>query len=127
MRLKISQLRHVVKGNLPIEFAEQDITSYSGLELFRRYFCLVGLHRRIRDACQGVGLRSDYGCGRLAMVVIVLLLVGARRLEQLKYISSDPLVLRLCGLKRMPADRTVVNWLKQFHTKKSPGDDWRQQ
>jgi hypothetical protein len=48
------------------------------------------------------------------MVVIALLLVGARRLEQLKYISRDPLVLRLCGLKRMPTDRTVVNWLKQF-------------
>jgi hypothetical protein len=117
MRLKISRLRQVVKGDLPIEFAEQNITSYGGLELFRRYFCLVGLHRRIRDACRGAGLRSDYGCGRLVLVVIALLLVGARRLEQLKYISRDPLVLRLCGLKRMPADRTVVNWLKQFTQK----------
>jgi hypothetical protein len=114
MRLKIAQLRHVVKGDLPIEFAEQDITSYGGLELFRRYFYLIDLHRRIRDACHEAGVRSDYGCGRLVLVVISLLLVGARRLEQLKYISRDPLVLRLCGLKRMPADRTVVNWLKQF-------------
>lgn len=114
MRLKIAQLRHVVKGDLPIEFAEQDITSYSGLELFRRYFGLIGLHRRIRVACHEAGLRSDYGCARLVLVVIALLVVGARRLEQLKYISRDPLALRLCGLKRMPADRTVVNWLKQF-------------
>ena len=30
-----------------IEFAEQDITSYSGLELLRRYFCLLGLQYRI--------------------------------------------------------------------------------
>jgi hypothetical protein len=118
MRLKIAQLRRAVKGDLGIEFGEQRITSYSGLELFRRYFCLLGLRRRIGVACRRAGLRSDYGCGRLALVVIALLLVGARRLEHLKYISKDPVVLRLCGLKRMPTDRTVVNWLKQF-TRKS--------
>jgi hypothetical protein len=121
MRLKIAQLRHVVKGDLPVEFARQDITSYSGLELLRRYFCLLGLHRRVREACRGAGLRSDYGCGRMALVVIALLLVGARRLEQLKYINKDPLVLRLCELKRMPTERTVVNWLKQFTQKSLQG------
>ena len=114
MRLKIAQLRHVVKGDLPVEFTEQPITSYSGLELFRRYFDLIGLHRRIRDACHGAGLRSDYGCGRVVLVVITLFLVGARRLEQLRHISQDPLVLRLCGLKNIPSGQTVVNWLKQF-------------
>ena len=117
MRLRLAELRHVVKADLPIEFAEQDITSYSGLELFRRYFGLLDLHRRIRSACGAVGLRSDYGCGRMAFVVIGLLLVGARRLEQLKYVRDDPLLLRLCGLKRMPTDRSVTNWLKQFTQK----------
>lgn len=117
MRLRLPELRHVVKADLPIEFAEQDITSYSGLELFRRYFGLLDLHRRIRDACRSAGLRSDYGCGRMVLVVIGLLLVGARRLEQLKYLREDPVVLRLCGLKRMPTDRTVTNWLKQFTQK----------
>lgn len=114
VRLRLPELRQVVKADLPIEFAEQDITSYGGLELFRRYFRLLELHRRIRNACRGVGLRSDYGCGRLALVVIGLVLVGARRLEQLKYLRDDPMFLRFCGLKRMPTDRTVVNWLKQF-------------
>ena len=52
MRLRLSELRHVVKADLPIEFAEQDITSYSGLELFRRYFGLLELHRRIRNRVQ---------------------------------------------------------------------------
>lgn len=114
MRLRLPELRHVVKAELPIEFAEQDITSYSGLELFRRYFRLLDLHRRIQNACSAVGLRSDYGCARMALVVIGLLLVGARRLEQLKYLRDDPIFLRLCGLKRMPTDRTVTNWLKRF-------------
>jgi hypothetical protein len=40
--------------------------------------------------------------------------VGARRLKQLRYVAHDPLFARLCGLARIPADRTVVKWLKEF-------------
>jgi hypothetical protein len=32
----------------------------------------------------------------------------------LRYVANDPLFARLCGLSRIPTDRTVVNWLKQF-------------
>jgi hypothetical protein len=119
--LKISSIRQLVKADLPIEFVEQDITSYSGLELIRRYFKLIGLHRRLVEFSRSYGVRSDYGWGTLALVVITLLIVGARRLEHLKYIAHDRLVLRLCGLRRMPSDRTVVNWLKQFTQRKLQG------
>jgi len=48
-------------------------------------------------------------------LVIGLLIVGARRLAHLRYVANDPLFARLCGLSRIPSDRTpVVNWLKQF-------------
>jgi len=50
MRLKIASLRRAVKGDLRIEFVHQDLTSYGGLELLRRYFRLLHLRRRIRQA-----------------------------------------------------------------------------
>jgi len=50
MRLKIASLRPVVKGDLRIEFVRQALTSYGGLELLRRYFRLLHLHHRIRQA-----------------------------------------------------------------------------
>lgn len=114
MRLRIAGLQEIFKKDLPIEFVDQNLTSFGGLELFSRYFRLIELHRRVREACRAAELRSDYGCVNLVLVVIVMLLVGARRLEQLKYFRDDPLVLRLCGLRRMPTRPTVVNWLKQF-------------
>ncbi len=114
MRLRLSELRRRIKGDLRVEFVRQELTSYSGLELLRRYFALLDLHRRIRRAFQAYGLAGDYGCGRLVLLIIALLVVGARRLEHLRYIAHDPLVGRLCGLARIPSDRTVVNWLKQF-------------
>jgi len=114
MRLKIASLRRVVKGNLRVEFVRQDLTSYGGLELVRRFFRLLDLHRRLRQTFSAYGLGGDYGCGRLVLLVVALFLVGARRLEHLRYVAHDPLFARLCGLARMPTDRTVVNWLKQF-------------
>jgi Transposase DDE domain group 1 len=114
MRLTVASLRRVVKADLPIEFVPQQLTSYGGLELLRRYFSLLGLHRRIRQAFSGYGLGGDYGAGRLVFLVIALIVVGARRLEHLRYLAHDPLVARLCGLARIPTDRTVANWLRQF-------------
>ena len=117
MRVTGARLRRVVKTDLPIEFGPQQLTSYGGLELLRRYFRRLDLPHRIRQAFSGSGLASDYGAGRLVLLVIALFVVGARRLEHLRYLAHDPLVARLCGL--IPTDRTVVNWLKQF-TQEAP-------
>jgi len=114
VRLRIASLPRTVKGDLQMEFVRQDLTSYGGLELLRRYFRLLGLHRRIRQAFHAYGLGGDYGGGRLVLLLIALFVVGARRLEHLRYLAHDPLVARLCGLARIPLERTVVNWLKQF-------------
>lgn len=114
MRLRIASLRRPVKGDLRIEFVQQDLTSYGGLELLRRYFRLLDLHRRIRQAFSAYGLGGDYGGGRLVLLLLALWVVGGRRIEHLRYLAHDPLVARLCGLARIPADRTVVAWLTQF-------------
>src|ERR1700682_286541 len=114
MRLKIAGLGQGVKRALGIVFGREKLTSYVGLDLVRRYLQSMGLHRRIRQGFREHHLGGDYGCVHLVLLVIGLLLVGARRLKQLRYVAHDPLFARLCGLARIPTDRTVVNWLKQF-------------
>jgi Transposase DDE domain group 1 len=114
MRLKVSGLRQVVRRNLGIEFGREQLTSYGGLELVRQYFEIISLNRRIRQGFREHGLGGDYGCVHLVVLVVGLLMVGARRLKQLRYVANDPLFARLCGLARIPADRTVVKWLKEF-------------
>src|SRR5437899_6207748 len=114
MRLKVGRLRRLVKRDLPIEFGREQLTSYGGLELLRRYFQLIGLTQRLRRGLREHQLGGDYGCAHLVLLVIALLVVGARRLQHLRYVAGDALFARLCGLARIPSDRTVVNWLKQF-------------
>jgi hypothetical protein len=112
MRLTVASLRRRVKGKLHVEFVRQELTSYSGLELLRRYLRHRELPRRLRAACADTG--GDYGGGRLALLVLALFYVGARRLEHLRYLGGDPLIARFCGLARIPTARTVGNWLRQF-------------
>jgi hypothetical protein len=43
MRLKVRRLWQVIKQELPIQFGHEQLTSYGGLELVRRYFQLIGV------------------------------------------------------------------------------------
>lgn len=76
MRLRIASLRRAVKGDLRIEFVQQDLTSFGGLELLRRYFQLLDLHRRIRQAF------SAYGLGGGAVVEELRLIQAGMRVGQ---------------------------------------------
>jgi Transposase DDE domain group 1 len=114
MRLTVARLRQVIKRDFSIQFGREQLTSYGGLELLRRFLVLIDLRARIQGAFAGQPLGGDYGASHLVLLVIGLLVVGARRLSQLRYVAHDLLFARLCGLSHMPSDRTVVNWLKQF-------------
>src|SRR6266481_6443096 len=76
MRLKVGRLGRVVKRDLAIEFGGEQLTSYGGLELLRRYFHLIGLNHRIRRGFREHQLRGDYSCTHLVLLVIALLWSG---------------------------------------------------
>src|SRR5207244_1105967 len=112
MRLSVGTLRKVVKRDLAIAFVPQQLTSFGGLELLRRYVRRIERPRRLKVACAALG--GDYGGARLALLLLALPYVGARRLEHLQYLVNDPLVRRFAGLARVPTARTVSNWLRRF-------------
>src|SRR5258708_2411428 len=114
VRLRKQQISQRINSDLTIEFAKQDLSSFSGLEFFRRYFALIKLNSRIKRAFAGNSLSGDYSVVHLIMVFVALWLTGGRRLRHIPFISEDPLVQRLCGLKTLPSDRTVSRWLGQF-------------
>ena len=97
MRLSVASLRRMVKAKPPVELVRQELTSYSGQELLRCYVRPRDLPRRLHAACAGTG--GDYGGGRLALLLVALCYVGARRPEHLRYVAGDLLVARFCGLR----------------------------
>src|SRR5262249_7510162 len=109
MRLKVRSLWRAVNDDRGIEFVAQQLTSSGGLDLFSRYFRKLEVVARLRRALAAIP--SDYGSARLALLILALFYVGARRLEHLRYLGGDPLIARFCGLARLPTARTMSNWL----------------
>ncbi len=114
MRLGNHKIHQRIKSNLVIEFAHQQLTSYSGLELIKRYFRIISLNNRIRQAFRAHQLCGDYTVVDMILVFVALWLVGGDRLRHIEWISDDPLVKRLCELTSLPSYRTLSRWLCQF-------------
>jgi hypothetical protein len=59
MRLSVASLGRMIKGNLRVEFARHELTSYSGLELVRQYLRQLDLPRRLRGHRRGLRRRPS--------------------------------------------------------------------
>jgi len=114
MRLRKADLRQRVKGNLELRFVRTGLTSYAGLELVRRYWHTLGLVARLRRHLEGRVPATDFGVVPMILLLLGLVLCGGRRLRHVLYLAGDPLVLRLCGLRRLPTPHTIGRWLRQF-------------
>lgn len=114
MRLGKHIFTKKIKSNLNIEFKEQKLTSYSGLELFHRYFRSINLKGRIRKAFTGAELSGDFSITSFLYSFIALWLTGGRRLRHFNYIADDPLVQRICEVEKLPTDKTYSRYLKKF-------------
>src|SRR3989449_7344730 len=88
MRLSVASLRRLIKGNLHVDFVRQELTSYSGLEVLRRYLRQRELPSRLRAACAATG--GDYGGGRPALLLPGFLSIRAPRVGRLFHISPAP-------------------------------------
>jgi hypothetical protein len=117
VRLSRADFHSACKAFFRIEFASQDISAFGGLELIGRYFRLIELHRRVQSVFARYGIGGDYRAIDMILVMVVLMLVGGRRLDHLNYVCDDPLVKRFCGLLRLPRERSVARWLKRFTEK----------
>src|SRR2546428_13316897 len=98
MRLSVASLRRLIKGSLHVDFVRQELTSYSGLEVLRRYLRQRELPSRLRAACAATG--GDYGGGGLCRPVLALVSLGAPRRGRLRDLPALPPVSRFFVLWR---------------------------
>jgi len=120
MRRRKADLRERVNGNLAFRFAHEGLTSHAGLEFVRRYLGATGVGALLRQMVGTALPRTDFGVPRMVLVLLALLISGGRRLRHLRYLDGDPMVLRLCGLTRLPTPRTVGRWLRALRARHLP-------
>jgi hypothetical protein len=114
VRIRKGSIRGRVKGDLPIVFTREKLSTHGGLELFRRFMDRSGFSERLRDVFSIRGFDGDYGSFRITLALMGMLLLGGSRLRHLRVLERDPLFLRLARLQRLPCDRTVSRGLKEM-------------
>ena len=99
---------------LPIRFVQQDMTTYSGLALVDHVLRLYRLQARLKETFKEYQFSGDYHIGDILFVLVVMLLLGAERLQHIDYLRSDPLFCRVVRLTRIPHRTKISTALKQF-------------
>jgi hypothetical protein len=114
VRIRKRSIQAHVKRDLPIAFSEERISAHGGLEIFGRFLVAIDFPGRLRRAWRDLRCEGDYGARRFVLCLVGLLLVGGRRITHLRVMERDPVFLRFAGLHRLPADRTLVRWMKRL-------------
>ncbi len=94
-----------------IQFEEQQLTSFSGLVLFHKLFCRLQMKSKLRSCFGHLKSSAAFQHAVVFLLLVVHLLVGYRRLRDVLYYRTDPLVKRLLGLKILPNVSTVSRTL----------------
>jgi hypothetical protein len=99
---------------LPIRFIGQDMTTFSGLTLIDHYLRIYRIHRRLKQCLKGHGFKGDYNIGDILFILLVMVFIGAERLQHVDYLRTDPLFCRVVRLTRIPHRTKLSTTLKQF-------------
>ena len=96
----------LIKGKLQLEFGGEQLTSYAGLELVRRLLKRLDFFRELRLAAARADVGGDVSFAKVVLIVVGMLVVGAKRLRHLAYLRNDPVFLRFAGLRLAPTERS---------------------
>ena len=88
MRQGKAHLRARVNGNLTLRFAARGLTSFSGLELVRRFLRGLDFSARLRRQLQGADPAGDYASVAIVRLIVALLIVGARRVKHVRHLAA---------------------------------------
>ena len=94
-----------------MRFEDQRLTSFAGLILFQSLFSRLGLKEQLSGCFRHLKASPIFGHGLTVLLLIVHLLLGYRRLQDMRYYQDDPMVRRLLGLERLPDVATVSRTL----------------
>jgi len=98
-----------------IQFSEErKLTSYSGLVIFQALFHSMKLRARIRGCFRHLNEGRIFGHTSIVLLLVVHIILGFRRLRSLDYYRDDPLVARVCGVRKLPDVATVSRTLTSF-------------
>lgn len=117
MKLSRKQVQRQSRTLPRLQFQDQKLTSFSGLVVFQALFSQLHLRDRLRRCFRHLKIKPAYDYAIVMLGLVVHLLLGYRRLSDLRYYDDDPMVQRLLGLKKLPDIATLSRMLANLDAK----------
>lgn len=117
MKSSKSQIISRVHKMPELRFEDQQLTSYAGLVIIQAFFTKLELKARLKSCFEHLPSSSIYSPHIIALVLIVHLTLGFRRLRDIEYYQDDLMVLRLLGLRKLPDVSTISRALTTIDAK----------
>lgn len=113
MKHSKNSIRKKYKSQPILQFENQKLTSFAGLTLFQNLLLGLNLKKRLSKCFRHVRIHPIYGFQNIVLLLTVHVLLGFRRINDMKYYSHDPMVKRLVGLKRLPDPSRIARIFSQ--------------
>jgi hypothetical protein len=112
MKISRSAVHWKARALPEMRFEDQKLTSFAGLVIFQPLLERLGLRSRLAECFAHLKGSPIFGHATIVMLLVVHLLIGYRRLADLRFYEDDPMVRRVLGLKRLPNVATVSRSLE---------------
>jgi len=112
MKISKSAVHWKARALPEIRFEDQQLTAFAGLVVLQPLFERLALKKQLAGCFTHLKVSPIFGHGTIVMLLIVHLLIGYRRLSDLRFYEDDPMVKRVLGLKRLPDVATVSRALE---------------
>ena len=93
-------------------FEDQRLSSFSGLVVIQAFFKKLQLKKRLGGCFDHIQSDAIVGFHVIALLLILHLIMGYRRLREIERYKDDPVVHRVMGVRRLPEVSTVSRRLK---------------
>ncbi len=112
MKSSKAQVRQKVHKIPHLQFeTETAMTPFAGLVLFQALFQALDLKARLARCFAHLDAEAIFRRGTVFLLLVVMLLLGFRRLRAVNHLRGDPLVRRVVGLSALPDVSTLSRCL----------------
>ena len=94
-----------------LQFEDQKLSSFAGIVLWQSLFQKLDVKSSLKRCFSHLPGSSIYGHGVIMLLLVIHLVLGYRRLQDIRFYADDPLVQRTLGLTGLPDAATVSRHL----------------
>lgn len=98
----------------PYDWSSERMTSFGGLLALVKFLDLIKYEQVFNDVYVSPRRKTELGCYRMVLGLVILLFVGFRRISHMDYLRSDPVITGIFKVQQLPAVSTFWRYVQSL-------------